>query len=100
VDFNLCDKMMASEYRDLMINQKLELRYADGELERLGIVNIDPFDLNGQSKLYARFINKNLSDMQLASFFSEFGEIQELFSFKDEKNRFNGTCFIKFAERR
>ena len=100
VDINLCDKMKASEYHDLMVNPKLELRFADGELERLGIVNVDPFDLNGQSKLYARFIDKSLNDQQLASFFSEFGEIQELFSFKDEKNSFNGTCFIKYAERR
>jgi intein/homing endonuclease len=75
VDLNLGDKLKASEYHDLMINQRLEVRYADGELERLGIVNIDPFDLNGQSKLYARFIDKSLSDLQLASFFSEFGEI-------------------------
>jgi len=45
-----------------MINQRLSIRYADGELERLGIVNIDPYDLNGQSKLYARFLKKMLSD--------------------------------------
>ena len=62
------------------------MRYADGELERLGIVNIDPYDLNGQSKLYARFINKNLLDTDLHSFFSEFGSIEELYTFKDEND--------------
>ena len=51
------------------------MRYADGELERLGIVNIDPFDLNGQSKLYARFINKAHTDAYLSNYFSQFGEI-------------------------
>lgn len=41
------DTLGASEYFDTMINSKLQVRYADGELERLGIVNIDPYDLNG-----------------------------------------------------
>ena len=75
------------------------MRYADGELERLGIVNIDPFDLNGQSKLYARFISKTMSEEELTSFFTEFGEIEELYTFKDDNHKFNGTCFVKFSER-
>ncbi len=63
------------EYPDLQLNDKLQIRYADGELERLGIVNIDPYDLNGQSKLYTRFINKYLSESELYTLFSYFGEI-------------------------
>jgi hypothetical protein len=82
-----------------LINRELEVRFADGELERLGIVNIDPYDLNGQSKLYARFVDKRHDDDSLTEYFGEFGTVQELYSFKDEKGRFNGTCFIKFAER-
>lgn len=35
------------EYPDTQLNDRLQVRYADGELERLGIVNIDPYDLNG-----------------------------------------------------
>ena len=58
-----------------MLNEKLQVRYADGELERLGVVNIDPYDLNGQSKLYARFINKQLSEHELGRIFRQFGEI-------------------------
>ena len=41
------DNLPASEYYDMLINEKISVKYADCELERLGIVNIDPFDLNG-----------------------------------------------------
>lgn len=76
------------------------MQLAEGELERLGIVSVDPFDLNGQSKLYARFIKKCLSEVELNSFFSKFGPVNELFTFRDDCGNFNGTCFVKFEARK
>jgi uncharacterized caspase-like protein len=43
-DFN---SIPAYHYCETEINEILEVDFADGELERLGIVNVDPFDLNG-----------------------------------------------------
>lgn len=40
---------------DEHVNSRLQVRYADGELERLGIVNFEPQE---QSKLYVSNINK------------------------------------------
>ena len=40
-------KLSAFNYYDTEINPLIKVAYADGELERLGIINIDPFDLNG-----------------------------------------------------
>jgi hypothetical protein len=56
------------------------VRYADGELERLGIVNLEGSE---QSKLYVTHINKELTYEEVVRVFAIFGEIEELYMFKD-----------------
>jgi hypothetical protein len=58
----------------------LQVRYADGELERLGIVN---FENTEQSKLYVCHIAKNKAVEELNKIFGRFGDIEELYQFKD-----------------
>lgn len=76
---------------------RLQVRYADGELERLGIVNLEKVE---QSKLYVCHIDKDREQGEVQRLFSQFGEIEELYMFKDGEEQFKGSCFIKYQTRK
>jgi len=79
------------------IANRLQVRYADGELERLGIVNLEGAE---QSKLYVTHINRNLDFEDVRKVFAIFGEIEELYMFKDGTEQFRGSCFLKYTTRK
>ena len=76
---------------------RLQVRFADGELERLGIVNLEKTE---QSKLYVCHIAKDKSFEDINKVFSSIGEIEELYLFKDTDDEFKGSCFIKYTNRK
>ena len=45
-------------------------------------------------------MNKNLNQDQVTEVFSTFGEVEELYLFKDQNENFRGSCFIKYVTRR
>ncbi|CDW88267.1 rna binding protein [Stylonychia lemnae] len=79
------------------IMNKLQVRYADGELERLGIVNLEKTE---QSKLYICHISKDRQTHEINKLFAIFGDIEELYMFRDSDESFKGSCFIKFSMRK
>lgn len=94
---------------------RLQVRFADGELERLGIVNLSSSANNNQgsspsggvlidncSKLYICHISKDKTFEDVNKVFSTAGDIEELYLFKDSLNNdeFKGSCFIKYSNRK
>lgn len=76
------------------------MRYADGELERLGIVNIDMVE---QTKLYVSNLDRLLDHDQIKLILTQFGEVEELFLFKESSQVaeiFRGCIFIKYKLRK
>jgi hypothetical protein len=47
--------------------------------------------------LYACHIDKTKSFEDLSKVFSCFGDIEELYLFKDQDDKFKGSCFVKFV---
>lgn len=76
------------------------MRFADGELERLGIVNIDMVE---QTKLYVSNLDRSLDQDQIKLILTQFGEVEELFLFKESTQAseiFKGCIFIKYKQRK
>jgi RNA recognition motif-containing protein len=59
-------------------------------------VNIEGTD---QSKLYVCHIAKDKTFEELNNVFGKCGEIEELYLFKDNEEKFKGSCFIKYVVR-
>jgi RNA recognition motif-containing protein len=85
---------------------RLQVRFADGELERLGIVNLGATGTNVSpeqcSKLYVCHIAKDKTFDDINKVFSTVGEIEELYLFKESNisDDFKGSCFIKYSTRK
>jgi RNA recognition motif-containing protein len=95
---------------------RLQVRYADGELERLGIVNLAaqtpstpsapggaiPQAVEQCSKLYVCHLAKDRTFEDINRVFSTAGDIEELYLFKDgaHNDDFKGSCFIKYSTRK
>lgn len=87
---------------------RLQCRFADGELERLGIVNLTQSGAGSStiaeqcSKLYVCHIAKDKTFEDVNKVFSTAGDIEELYLFKDATNNdeFKGSCFIKYSTRK
>lgn len=56
-------------------NPRIQLRYADGELERLGVVTLD---LQEQTRLHMQNIDKFLTQEQITQILSNFGAVEKL----------------------
>jgi DNA-binding transcriptional regulator YhcF (GntR family) len=63
---------------DTGLNPRLQLRYADGELERLGIVSTEP-----QTKLFVQYVDKSISQELCKSILASFGELEEFVMVRD-----------------
>ena len=53
-----------------------------------------------QTKLYCSHIDRYLSEHDVKEIFETFGEIEELYLFKDANEVFKGSCFIKYLTRK
>ena len=63
----------------------------------MGIVNLENQE---QSKLYCSHISKKLTQEQVTQYFQTFGEVEELYLFRDQQEKFRGSCFIKYVARK
>ncbi|KAL2556722.1 RNA-binding protein BRN1 [Forsythia ovata] len=62
----------------------LQVKYADGELERL------------EHKLFVGMLPKNVSDAEVSALFSEYGTIKDLQILRGSQQTSKGCAFLKF----
>ena len=53
-----------------------------------------------QSKLYCSHISKTLTQERVTELFQTFGDVEELYLFRDQQENFRGSCFIKYVTRK
>eukprot|EP01015_Nassula_variabilis_P025174 TRINITY_DN4881_c0_g1_i12.p2 TRINITY_DN4881_c0_g1~~TRINITY_DN4881_c0_g1_i12.p2 ORF type:complete len:353 (-),score=58.05 TRINITY_DN4881_c0_g1_i12:61-1119(-) len=68
----------------------LQIKWADGEEERLGVT------ANTVPKLFVGSIPRNATEQNLRDVFSPFGEIEECYIMTDEEKQSKGCAFVKF----
>ncbi|XP_061357024.1 flowering time control protein FCA isoform X2 [Gastrolobium bilobum] len=68
----------------------IQVRYADGERERLGAV---------EYKLFVGSLNKQATVKEVEEIFSEYGRVEDVYLMRDEKKQSRGCGFVKYSHR-
>lgn len=68
----------------------IQVRYADGERERLGAV---------EYKLFVGSLNKQASVKEVEDIFSKYGRVEDVYLMRDEKKQSRGCGFVKYSHR-
>ncbi|GMI70249.1 FLOWERING CONTROL LOCUS A [Hibiscus trionum] len=68
----------------------IQVRYADGERERLGAV---------EYKLFVGSLNKQATEMDVQEVFSQFGRVEDVYLMRDELKQSRGCGFVKYSDR-
>ncbi|KAG4126842.1 hypothetical protein ERO13_D10G180400v2 [Gossypium hirsutum] len=68
----------------------IQVRYADGERERLGAV---------EYKLFVGSLNKQATEMDVQEIFSRFGRVEDVYLMRDESKQSRGCGFVKYSDR-
>ncbi|KAK7363454.1 hypothetical protein VNO77_05598 [Canavalia gladiata] len=68
----------------------IQVRYADGERERLGAV---------EYKLFVGSLNKQASVKEVEEIFSKYGRVEDVYLMRDEKKQSRGCGFVKYSHR-
>ncbi|RDX94087.1 Flowering time control protein FCA, partial [Mucuna pruriens] len=68
----------------------IQVRYADGERERLGAV---------EYKLFVGSLNKQSSVKEVEEIFSKYGRVEDVYLMRDEKKQSRGCGFVKYSHR-
>ncbi|KAL7178324.1 hypothetical protein ACSBR2_031472 [Camellia fascicularis] len=68
----------------------IQVRYADGERERLGAV---------EYKLFVGALNKQATEKEVEEIFSPYGRVEEVYLMRDEMKQSRGCGFVKFFHR-
>ncbi|XP_020689514.1 flowering time control protein FCA isoform X2 [Dendrobium catenatum] len=68
----------------------IQVRYADGERERLGSV---------EEKLFVASLNKRATEKEVEEIFAAYGHVEDVYLMKDEMKQSRGCGFIKFSSR-
>ncbi|KAK1275061.1 Flowering time control protein FCA [Acorus gramineus] len=68
----------------------IQVRYADGERERLGAVEV---------KLFVGSLNKQATEKEIEEIFSPYGRIEDVYIMRDEAKQSRGCAFVKFSNR-
>ncbi|XVF38893.1 hypothetical protein REPUB_Repub20aG0142100 [Reevesia pubescens] len=68
----------------------IQVRYADGERERLGAV---------EYKLFVGSLNKQATEMDVQEVFSRFGRVEDVYLMRDELKQSRGCGFVKYSDR-
>ncbi|GMI80217.1 FLOWERING CONTROL LOCUS A [Hibiscus trionum] len=68
----------------------IQVRYADGERERLGAV---------EYKLFVGSLNKQATEMDVQEIFSQFGRVEDVYLMRDELKQSRGCGFVKYSDR-
>ncbi|KAI8010935.1 Flowering time control protein FCA [Camellia lanceoleosa] len=68
----------------------IQVRYADGERERLGAV---------EYKLFVGSLNKQATEKEVEEIFSPYGRVEDVYLMRDEMKQSRGCGFVKFSSR-
>ncbi|RVW71591.1 Flowering time control protein FCA [Vitis vinifera] len=68
----------------------IQVRYADGERERLGAV---------EYKLFVGSLNKQATEKEVKEIFSPYGQVEDVYLMRDELKQSRGCGFVKFSHR-
>ncbi|XP_047329960.1 flowering time control protein FCA isoform X2 [Impatiens glandulifera] len=66
----------------------IQVRYADGERQRLGAV---------EYKLFVGSMNKQATEKEIEEIFSPYGRVEDVYLMRDEMKQSRGCGFVKFA---
>ncbi|XP_038907167.1 LOW QUALITY PROTEIN: flowering time control protein FCA [Benincasa hispida] len=68
----------------------IQVRYADGERERLGAV---------EYKLFVGSLNKQASEKEVKEIFAPYGVVEDVYLMRDEMKQSRGCGFVKYSHR-
>ncbi|GAV71695.1 RRM_1 domain-containing protein/WW domain-containing protein [Cephalotus follicularis] len=68
----------------------IQVRYADGERERLGAV---------EYKLFVGSLNKQATEKEVEEIFSPYGRVEDVYLMRDESKQSRGCGFVKYSHR-
>ncbi|KAF7837696.1 flowering time control protein FCA isoform X1 [Senna tora] len=68
----------------------IQVRYADGERERLGAV---------EYKLFVGSLNKQATVSEVEEIFSKYGRVEDVYLMRDEMRQSRGCGFVKYSQR-
>ncbi|TKY54264.1 Flowering time control protein FCA [Spatholobus suberectus] len=68
----------------------IQVRYADGERERLGAV---------EYKLFVGSLNKQATVKEVEEIFTKYGRVEDVYLMRDEKKQSRGCGFVKYSHR-
>ncbi|CAL0330214.1 unnamed protein product [Lupinus luteus] len=68
----------------------IQVRYADGERERLGAV---------EYKLFVGSLNKQATVKEVEEIFSKYGRVEDVYLMRDEMKQSRGCGFVKYSNR-
>ncbi|KAJ0857408.1 putative RNA recognition motif domain, WW domain, RNA-binding domain superfamily [Helianthus annuus] len=68
----------------------IQVRYADGERERIGSVEF---------KLFVGSINKQATEKEVEEIFSSYGRVEDVYLMRDEMKQSRGCGFVKYSNR-
>lgn len=75
----------------------LQVKYATGEAERLGLLVENCQPGIDQAKLFVGSLPKTVTEEDIHSVFSRFGDVDEVFVMKDEQKVPRGCAFVRFT---
>ncbi|XP_073159479.1 flowering time control protein FCA-like isoform X2 [Henckelia pumila] len=68
----------------------IQVRYADGERERLGATEF---------KLFVGSLNKNSTEKEVEEIFLPYGRVEDVYLMRDEMKQSRGCGFVKYSQR-
>ncbi|CAN1833682.1 Flowering time control protein FCA [Linum perenne] len=68
----------------------IQVRYADGERERLGAV---------EYKLFVGSLNKQATEKEVEEIFTPYGRVEDVYLMRDEMKQSRGCGFVKYSQR-
>ncbi|KAK4759327.1 hypothetical protein SAY87_022458 [Trapa incisa] len=68
----------------------IQVRYADGERERLGAT---------EYKLFVGSLNKQASEQEVEEIFAPYGRVEDVYLMRDDMRQSRGCGFVKYAHR-
>ncbi|KAL8140359.1 hypothetical protein V2J09_006380 [Rumex salicifolius] len=68
----------------------IQVRYADGERERLG---------NVEYKLFVGSLNKHATEKEVEEMFVPYGLVEDVYLMRDDRRQSRGCGFVKFSQR-
>ncbi|KAI3986523.1 hypothetical protein MKX01_038842, partial [Papaver californicum] len=68
----------------------IQVRYADGERERLGAV---------EHKLFVGSMNRHAAEKEIEEIFAPYGRVEDVYIMRDELKQSRGCGFVKFSHR-